>query len=239
MTETANQRRPEPVSHLTGRTSSRDRPEGISLPGAGGKFGTDGSVQFWPGNTFVRHVASGPSLDAIRALQEELRMSRFGPFFTYLPVPSMHMTVFQGISPAHPAEFDRDHRDRQTAGIMGMLDGIAFPPERHVRCVGLFAAHSLTVTGAGPETEIALRQERQVLRDATSLRPADFETYVFHITLGYQREWLSEGTALALVAFSNALFARHQASLQAIELGPNAFCSFDTMHHFEPLRPLV
>lgn len=123
--------------------------------------------------------------------------------------------------------------------MIEMLDGIAFLSKRHVRCLDLFAAHSLTVTGMDPETETALRQERAVLRDATGLRPADFEAYVLHITLGYQLEWLSEGTAQALVAFSDALFARHQAGLQAIELGPNAFCSFDTMHHFEPLRPLV
>lgn len=239
MTDTPNLHRPEPIAYLTGRLSSRNRPEGISLPGAGGKFATDGSVQTWPGNTFVRHVAPGPSLEAVRALQEDLRLSRFAPFFAHLPVPSMHMTVFQGLSPTQPADFDRIRRDDQTALMMQRLGGIAFPPKRHVRCHGLFAAHSLTVIGVDRETEAALRQERVALRDATGLRPADFETYVFHITLGYPLEWLTEGTARALVEFSDALFARHAAALQVIELGPNAFCSFDTMHHFEPLRPLV
>lgn len=193
----------------------------------------------WPGNTFVRHVAPGPALDAVRALQEDLRMSRFASLFTYLPVPSLHMTVFQGISPTQPADFDFSRRDHHTARMVGMLDGIAFPPRRHVRCVGLFAAHSLTVTGVNTETEEALRQERVVLRDVTGLRTADFESYVFHITLAYLLEWLTEGTARALMEFNDAIFARHEAALQDIQLGPTAFCNFDTMHHFEVLRPLV
>lgn len=121
----------------------------------------------------------------------------------------------------------------------GVLDRIAFPSKCQVRCLDLFAAHSLTVTDMDRETETALRQESTVLRDATSLRPADFQACVFHISLGYQLEFLSDGTARALVAFSDVRFARHQAGLQAIDLGPNAFCSFETMHHFEPLRPLV
>lgn len=99
MIETATHRRPEQIIHLTGRSSPRDRPDGISLPGAGGKFAKNGSVQLWPGNAFVRHVAPGPSLETVRALQEELRMSGFAPFFTFLPMQSFHMMVFQGLSP--------------------------------------------------------------------------------------------------------------------------------------------
>jgi hypothetical protein len=120
-----------------------------------------------------------------------------------------------------------------------MLDGIAFSPKRHVRCVGLFAAHSLNVTGPDPETEAALRQERVAPRDATGLRRANCKTYAVHIPPGHQPEWLNEDTARALVKCSDTVFARHLASLQVIEPEPNAFCSFAKIPNFEPLRRLV
>ncbi len=229
----------DPIAYATGRLSRHVLPNGISLPAAGGKFATDGSVQVWPGNTFVCHVQSGASLDALRALQEEVKLSRFARLFTFLPPSSFHMTVFQGRSPGSAADYDLAQRDRHSETLLDATRGLAFAADRTVRMVDLFCAHSLTVRGLDGETETALRQARRDLRERTGIQSDDFETYMFHITLGYLLDWVTETTARALAEFSHDLQSRHALGLAKIDLGPVAFCNFDTMHHFHPLRQMV
>ncbi len=239
--------RPDPIAHLTGRLHGGAYPPGISLPGDGGKFATDGSVQTWPGNTFVCHLRhDSDSHAAVRALQEEVKMSRFAQFFTFMPPASFHMTVFQGCSPVTKDAALLPHgatpglrRDALSARMLDAVAGVALDPAPRARMVDLFCCNSLTITGADPAGEAPLRAMRQTLRDATGITSPDFDTYVFHMTLGYLVHWLTEPTARAVVAFSADLTARYAPALQDIPLGPVEFCNFDTMHHFEPLKALV
>ena len=92
--------RPDPLRFLTGADSETTRPRAITEPGKGGKFTPSGAVLPFPGNTVICHI--DPNSDAHAALcemQEDIRQSSFGALFTYLPPSSLHMTVFQGISP--------------------------------------------------------------------------------------------------------------------------------------------
>jgi len=239
--------RPDPIAFLTGRLSDAPRPAGISQPGAGGKFATDGSVQVWPGNTFICHVRPDSAAhDAIRALQEEVKMSRFARLFTFLPPSSFHMTVFQGCSPSMTGTRPLPRgaapgmqRDVLSALILDAVQDVSFDPAPHARMTDLFCGKSLTVTGAGPEGDAPLRAMRETLRTATGITRADFDTYVFHITLAYLIDWLTEPTAHALAEFSADLSGRYSPELSDIPLGPVEFCNFETMHHFEPLKALV
>lgn len=239
--------RPDAIAHLTGRLYDKPRPSGISLPGGGGKFYSDGSVQLWPGNTFICHIdPTSPEFEAIRALQEEIKRSSFNRFFTFLPPSSFHMTVFQGVSPgtmpgngwpegvAWPQE-----RNRVTAELLRRLEGVDLPESRTIHLVDLFAAHSLTVEGATEADEDELRQTRRVLREVTGIPQSDFDSYVFHISLAYLIDWVSEPLAREMVDFSREVSERYRAPLSAIRLGPVEFCEFETMHHFEPRRLLT
>ncbi|WP_170975687.1 DUF1868 domain-containing protein [Rhizobium sp. FY34] len=239
--------RPDAVAHLTGKLSDQPRPGGISLPGGGGKFHSDGSVQHWPGNTFICHIDRGSrAFEAIRALQEEIKRSQFNRFFTFLPPSSFHMTVFQGISPAtRPGEGWPDgiawpmERDTVSAEILNRIEHVKLSQTHRIRVIDLFAAHSLTVAGATEPEEDALRAERRVLGGATRMPQADFDSYVFHISLAYQIDWVSEPLAREIVAYSAQLSDHYRPLIGEITLGPVEFCRFDTMHHFEPLRELV
>jgi len=236
--------RPDEIGYLTGQLLDRPYPSGVSLLGQGGKFTPDGSVQPWAGNTFICHV--GPRTQAhalMRELQEEIRKSPFNRFFTFLPAASFHMTVFQGYSSA--TELGRElprkwykglERDGITQAMLGRLADIALPKSFRTRAEGLFAGHSLTIAGAGRDEETALRQARVSLMDRTGLVFDDFEDYVFHITLSYLLEWLSDNTARELAQFSAALGKKYCEAIGIIELGPIEFCNFETMHHFEPVR---
>lgn len=230
--------RPDPLAYLTGRLGPALRPSGISLPGEGGKFATDGTVQLWQGNTFVRHVdPESAAHEAIRAVQEDIKMSRFAGFYTFLPPSSFHMTVLGGMSPGFEPRGPR--RDRVSAELLERVAGVALPASQRVRVADLYCAHSLTMTGTGTDGDAPMRAERDALRDATGINPDDYDDHVFHITLAYLVEWLTPATARAVVEFSAELTARHAAALADIPLGPVEFCNFETMHHFEPLKALV
>ena len=239
--------RPDEIAHLTGRLSGLIRPPGISLLNEGGKFAPDGAVQYWPGNTFVCHIdRRSAAFEAIQELQEKVKKSPFSRFFTFLPPPSFHMTVFQGLSPdmtpgngwpiGVPAG---SSRDTVTAHVLKRLDGLSLPTSFRIKVDGLFCGYSLTVSGSNDREEAALRQARRVLRDASGFEFPDFDDYVFHITMAYLIDWLSESTAKELVAFGTEIGSGFRQTVGMIDLGPVEFCNFDTMHHFEVVTALV
>lgn len=238
--------RPDPIAYLTGRLSETPRPPGISLPGGGGKFFSDGAVQPWPGNTFICHIDPGSiAFSAIRRIQEEIKMSRFARFYTFLPPSSFHMTVFQGISPVTPPgrgwpdDLPTDlERDDVTREIIRRVQSAEVSPVHVVRVTDVFAGHSLTATGANADEEASLRAARVSLRQATGMRQADFDAYVFHISLAYLIDWVSESVARDIVAFSADLTTRLCPEIGDIALGPIEFCTFNDMHHFEPVALL-
>lgn len=239
-------RRPDEVSYLTGRLSGTPRPSGIALLDKGGKFTPDGAVQHWPGNTFICHIdQSSAAFEAMRELQEGLKKSEFSRFFTFLPPPSLHMTVYQGISPDATVgngwpENLPEHlpRDEATARMLDRLADLSLPNSFRIRVDGLFSGYSLTVSGADDGEEAKLRAARATLRDATGINFTDFDDYVFHITLAYLIDWMSEATTLELLSFSAEIGGRFQNAIGEIDLGPVEFCNFDTMHHFELVRAL-
>ena len=238
--------RPDPHDHLTGRVHpGLPLPPGISDPGKGGKFTPEGRLLIWPGNTMICHI--DPESDAHAALVEIQQGLKAGPHaasFTFLPAESLHMTVFQGISGPFANRFDWPEgvdkgatRNEVTRVLKERLDGIALPQARRIRALEIFAGHSMTVDGIGPD-EQRLRDTRATLRDVTGIAPAGHETYTFHITLAYLLHWLEERAAREVIALSEALFAEYGPRLQDIRLGPIELCNFEHMHHFEPLRHL-
>ncbi|MBT8454955.1 MAG: DUF1868 domain-containing protein [Alphaproteobacteria bacterium] len=239
--------RPNEIEHLTGRLSDLPRPPGILLLNGGGKFTPDGAVQHWPGNTFICHVdRRSHAFEAMRELQENVKKSVFNRFFTFLPPPSFHMTVYQGLSPGMkpgsgwPEGIPEGlSPDDVNALLLERLDRLALSTSYRIKVDGLFAGYSLTVSGADEAEERALRQTRLSLRDATGITFEDFDSYVFHITMAYLIDWLSDGTARELVDFSSEISRRFLSEIGTIELGPVEFCTFDTMHHFELVKTLT
>jgi len=238
--------RPDPIEYLTGRTRALPYPPGVSAPGGGGKFATDGRVQPWPGNTFICHLRKGSAAyETLLHVQERIRMSPFSGFFAFLPPPSFHMTLFQGVSPGNrPGQGWPDDIAEGTplTDVTARLDqriADAVVPETFRLTVdGLFALQSVRMSGADPSEVDALRQARTALRQATRITFPDFDRYTFHITLAYQIHWVSADVARQMIELSDALGAECQQHLGQVELGPIEFCSFETMHHFEVRRRL-
>lgn len=239
--------RPDSIEYLTGRIQKTDRPSNIKENGAGGKFAPDGSVQPWAGTTLICHIdRSTDAHAALCAMQSKIKASPFSRRFTYLPPASFHMTVFQGRSPfrentphwpdGSPVTMTRD---AHTQHICERTEGLLFPEEFVIKADGLHTLHSVTVRGATDEQEAALRATRETLRDAIGLKPSDFYDYIFHISLGYLLEWVSEAEASDMVALSSELGDEFSSQLSQIKLGPIEICNFENMYHFEPVKILT
>ena len=232
--------RPDLIAYLTGKLAGSPHPEGISVPEGGGKFHTDGTVQHWPGNTFICHVdPASRAHTALRAIQEEIKMSRFQRFYTFLPPSSFHMTIFQGLSSttemhgAMPRGMRDAPRDDRTRILLDRASALDLPARHQARMVDLFAGKSVTMTGADQAEEDALRKTRCKLSEATGIEERDFDAYVFHITLAYLVEWVTQDTAEEIADFSRDLTERFRDEVGTISFGPVELCNFDTMHAFD------
>jgi hypothetical protein len=234
--------RPDPIAYLTGALSDAAAPSGVSQTGAGAKFTPQGHVLPWRGNTIICHInRDSPAHAALCDTQSALRDSPLARHFTYLPPASFHMTVFQGVSNGSdwpegvPPDATMEQADKALAD---RLEGIDVPRRFVATAHDLFGGFSVTMAGADAAEEDKLRQTRRVLRDATGINPHDFDNYVFHITLGYLLRWLEPVEAQEAVDMSQTIFAHFGTALNRVTLGPLEFCTFEDMHHFEPVKLL-
>ena len=220
--------RPDPLAHLTGQLHPGLYPPGISLPGEGGKFHTDGTAQIWPGTTFLCQP-DPQSAAVLTELQEAVKLSPFAPLFVFMPPPSLHITICQGTGPDPIAA-----RDAHAKRLAEATRGIALPQSLTLRATEVYGGNSLTLSGATPgETETVAAARAALLR-ATG-RPS--QTAPLHLTLGYLLHWLSPATAARVVAFSAELEARFLPRLAEIRTGPVRLCRFNSLHGFETVGP--
>ena len=92
-----------------------------------------------------------------------------------------------------------------------------------------------------PATDIdarILREARHQLQDLTGLYRNDIDTYEFHISLGYLKQWYNDDEAAAAIAEADSLFYSHLSAYRDLEFGPIEFCKFQNMHYFEIIRVL-
>lgn len=229
---------------LTGAGTGSPRPEAITSAGEGGKFGLDGQVMDFPGNTFLCHLdRRSEAFRAICAFQNGLIADPLpASCLTFLPQASFHMTVFCGVS-GWPLEADGWPRDLPAGAdlatvnsvFLRRLKGFRAPEHFRLRVEGFRSPHSLVLMPDGPDEEARLRGLRRALEKLTGIYRGDPDGYRFHISLAYLTRWLDPAEAAHLIGAAERLYARHLAALDPVELGPLEFCAFRDMHHFQPL----
>jgi hypothetical protein len=227
--------RPDPVDYLSGRWDGAEVPTGVRPPWP--KFAPDGTMLPFPGNTVVAHVPPGSETHAaLRDLQDALRDEPFAGRYAVLPPASLHMTVFEGVTETArgtdrwPEGVPADApRDAVTEALRRRLSGVTLPPLRP-RPTGLFAGFSVTLE----DDDGGMRAARDRIRDATGIRPADHDGYVFHVTLAYLLAHVPEEEARRIAQRSEALFAGFAPRVPLVELGPPELCDFEDMGAFHP-----
>jgi len=208
----------------------------------------DSSPRFLPepGNTVVCHVAPGSETEAalIAARDRYLTMPDADRLI-FTPVPSLHMTLFQGIieyrrDPGYwPAGVPLDTPIDEMTAMMGERLA-AFQPGPPFRMTVLGARPTgLVVRPVGEADRKALRLWRDGLADAWGYRHPDHDDYVFHITFAYLLDWLPDSRLPAWQTMLDGVASELNAGVPVLELQPPAFCSFADMNHFEKLRVLA
>ena len=229
------------LDFLTGALIGGAQPDAI-----GKKFAADGTVLADPGCTTICHVdPSTPAFAALTRAQDALKAGPFAKDFAFLPPASFHMTIFDAFIesgrsrervPAHlPEEATVDEIIQDASA---RLDGLVIAKQFQARPVGIFGGFSVSMTGKNTAAEQLLRKTRDQLSDAMQIRRSDHNAYRFHITLAYNLRWFQPDEALHIIALSDQVGRQLVEEIGFIDLGPVEFCSFETMHHFEPLKLL-
>ncbi len=229
------------LRYLTGAGSALPRPSAV-----GEKFTETGAVLSFAGNTFICHIPpDGAAHAALTHAQARLQAGPLAGAFTFLPPSSFHMTVFEGICDAHrhddrwPQDVDPALSvDAVSAQFLPQVQGLPLPVASMVRAHGIFGGFSVSLTGATPAEDAALRAARDTLAAATGIHRANHDAYEFHITLAYLIRWLTADEAAQVMDLAADVHADLLLAAPGIALAGVEFCRFDDMHAFPLLERL-
>lgn len=239
----------------TPATQSTKASEFVPDVGPGNKFDFDGEALRYPGNSTVFHVPQDSRFhQALLQVRQEIVHSPVGKQHCLLPKNSLHMTCLNGTN-ENPAQrkygyWPRDMRLGQTIEevhqhFLDKLQGFSTDlPQpllmRPTELAGPFEKQglSLTMVPADEATAAALKSVRERLSALLQIRRPDFDTFEFHISLGYPWRRYSEG--LATYAESRRLewSAHIRDQAPQVELGRLEFVVFNDMLAYSPLMYL-
>lgn len=196
-----------------------------------------------PGNTVVCHLVEGSaSQAAVVEVRRRMQAMPDANQLAFTPVSSLHMTLFQGIIeyrrslPFWPDDVALDTDiDAMTRLYRERLEGFRGAGPFRVKVVDVVPT-GLTVVGATEDDRRLMRAWRDAFAETFGYRHPDHDDYVFHVTLAYMIDWLDDDRLPAWRALLGDCLALLQREAPILELEPPAFCSFDDMNHFEPLR---
>lgn len=211
----------------------------------GRRFDADGRFLYEPGNTIVCHVVPGsPTETALVKVRDALLALPHGDRFTWTPVSSYHMTVFQGViegrrKPGYwPHDLALDMEISETTRLLcARLEGLAPPGPFRMRLKRVTPL-GLTLEGVIDADEAAVRAFRDRLADRFGYRHPDHDHYAFHITLSYIKQWLPAEATETYISALSTMGSTFAAEAPTIDLGPAEFCVFDDMNAFRPVLRL-
>lgn len=209
------------------------------------KFYPDGSVHPFAGNTVI--CFTDPASHAYRQgewVQDEFRKLPIAGKFTLLPPSSFHMTVCELINDVyrHPNKWTPNlPLDTPLEAVdqyfIERIPGLPTPSNFRMRCTGLEGGGGLTIrlTPADDETAESIWTYRRAIAEATGLRPPEFDSYRFHMTLGYQIIELEPDEQAIEADFLATMSAHLPASFGIFDTGAPVLTFFDDMFAFVPV----
>jgi hypothetical protein len=225
-----------------------DGRDGSRPADVGRKFHADGSVRGFPGNTVLCHLpAEGPARTALMQVYDRLAALP-ARRHALLPPSSWHMTVFEGVcdqirDPVRwPADLPLDAplaacTDLFAARLRATRFGIEAPIR--VAAGGVIAVHGgflgLRLEPADPDEHRRLRSLRDRLSAVLGLRVPIHVGYGFHLTIGYQIDWLTPAEQLAMAEVCRDATAHLLEAAPIFTFGVPEFCTFEDMHAFRTL----
>jgi hypothetical protein len=233
------------TSHARPAAPDAARPSDV-----GRKFEANGRVRRFAGNTIISHLPQqGPgfaAFDRLLDIYRDLPVCHFARKVTALPTSSYHMTLFGGAN-----DQDRAHQpwpqgvpidapiETCNAMLAQRLSGVRLGCELPFRMVvderpaaNRVAPITLHLRPADTGEAAKLKQVRDRIAAALKMRAPDHDRYQFHITIGYQIDWLNAAEQreyeAALLRWRTTLMDENIV----FELGAPEYCVFDDMFAF-------
>ncbi|MEM1298650.1 MAG: DUF1868 domain-containing protein [Pseudomonadota bacterium] len=211
----------------------------------GTRFDDRGRFLPEPGNTVVCHLDAGSSSEAaVIAARAQCKTLPEADRLTFTPIPSLHMTLFQGVieyrrhAPYWPQDMALDTPiERMTEHYLARLDGFQPGAAFRMRATAL-SPTGLTLQGAEPADIRALSDWRNRLADVFGYRHPDHDSYRFHVTFAYLVEPMSEEAKAVWAEEVPKILTELVAAAPIIDLMPPAFCAFEDMEFFDELLVL-
>lgn len=231
---------PEPFRRFT----TTGAPHGV-IPHLGRRFDETGRFLSEPGNTVVCHLVEGSTSEAaVIAARASCRALPQADRLAFTPIPSLHMTLFQGIIeyrrrlPYWPSDMDLDMPiDAMTAHYLFRLRIIQPGPAFQVKAIELLPT-GLTLEPVTATDRAAVAEWRNRLAEVFGYRHPDHDSYRLHITFAYMMAHLSVEAVRTWAEAAPNILAELLAVAPVIELAPPAFCRFANMEFFDELQVL-
>lgn len=230
---------------MFGATAAETRRYKPTSTGPGRKFGVDGHVQRYPGNTILcRLNQPGPQHAALRQVHAELRAMTGDANIAWLPPSSYHMTVFDGAVDARRTPGDWPSSLRLDASLLDCNEFIAgrlrqfdlgFDPPIRMVADEDAAAPTMTCIPLRPVDageNRRLRELRARLSTVLGMRHANHDSYGFHTTFGYYFKEFSPDAESTYRRNLTRTIHRFRQLCPVVELGAPEYCLFDDMAAF-------
>ncbi|MDA9557303.1 DUF1868 domain-containing protein [Vibrio sp.] len=219
-------------------------------PSVGMKFNEDGSVRRFPGNTFLCHLDQSLALiQELKWAQQQLKEMNCGYKFSFLPIESMHQTIFEGVCDQirKPESWTKhvatDAPLKETTDFfLNALQSVT--PQGGYNMVFdhtyncPIGGTAICIRPQSPSDESAIWDTREALSAATGIRMPNFHEYRFHITLSYRIIELEEADRIELEETAKRIDERLSTTFGVLTHGPVEFCTFEDMFKFTPITRL-
>jgi len=223
-------------------------PDGKYTSSVGQKFNPDGSTREFPGNTVLCHVPRDSTVfDLLLELRQKAERQPWARKFSFLPPPSYHMTVFDGVcdqvrEQAHwSSQLPLDAPLEEVDDLLREAWLKAKPPQvirmQYRRFYATGGYLTLYLKAASPEVNRGLRNYRDKLSDAIGIRHPNHTFYAFHITLAYGIEVLTPFEQIKAWCFNMQMHSYLQRGFGTLRLKAPELSFFADMAYFAPKRP--
>lgn len=219
-------------------------------PSVGQKFHQDGSVRTFKGNTFICHLDKSQDYNQIIELvewaQNQFKAMKCADKYVFLPLTSMHMTVFDGVCDQvrNKSHFSSKVPRSQvineiTDYFLEELKKVQYLPNFQMKFSHVYNCEiGGTALGLVPENEQTvqyIKELRNTLSEVTGVRMPNFDSYAFHITLSYKVIMLNEEEKVELENTTRKVEQHLLENMPEFLLNKVDFCEFDNMFEFKPL----
>jgi len=208
----------------------------------GKKVNREGKVIRFRGNTIACMLSDNIDvLTLIEKVQNEYIKAKFANNFVFLPVSSMHMTVFELLCDmVRVKEFWSDNLELDMD--MSLIDSYMKEMFMRIKSPNVIKmkvvrvdVNDVLVIKLSPKNQgvkKVLRQYRDDMSNVTGIKFPNHNTYEYHITLAYRYKEIDRMVRRELFDFNDFVSGKYELCDYEMELGPPKLLFFDDMSGF-------